>query len=99
MTYNNDVFVNNIYAIRTEKHLKMSEIEKAVGVSVGYFARLKNEGKTPTATTFFAVCNFLGVTGEEILDSLYVAKQKAKKIDEQIAILQRKKEELFKGEI
>lgn len=95
MPFNNDVFVNNVYAIRKEKHLRMSEIEKATGVSIGYFARIKNEQKSPSAITLVAACEALGVTVEEILDPYYVAKKEAKKIDELIEQLQKEKNELF----
>ena len=96
MPFNKDVFVSNVQAIKNARGLKLGNIERAVGVSPGYLARLKSMGNSPSAELFVSVCEYLGVTAEEMIDPLYIKKKEAEIIDRQIEQLQKKKDELFK---
>lgn len=45
MVYDKNRFINNVYELAKQQKLKIGELETACGVSVGYFARLRQGDK------------------------------------------------------
>ena len=64
MNYEKNRFINNIYVLAKRKKLKIGELETSCGVSVGYFARLRQGGEkaTPNADLLTAFADRLSVS-------------------------------------
>ncbi|MCR5293581.1 MAG: hypothetical protein K6E30_00185 [Lachnospiraceae bacterium] len=69
MTYEKDRFINNIYALAKGQKLKIGELEAACGVSVGYFARLRQGTKdaAPAANLLMLFADRLSVSADALL--------------------------------
>ena len=69
MTYEKDRFINNVYALAQGQKLKMGELEAACGVSVGYFARLRQGTRdaAPAANLLMAFAERLSVSADALL--------------------------------
>lgn len=62
----NELVAFNVRYLAKQKHLKLGEIEKQVGVRIGYFSRKE---KTDTSTSLEVIYNtakILGVTIDEL---------------------------------
>ena len=69
MNYDKNRFINNIYALAKRQKLKIGELESACGVSVGYFARLRQGGESagPGAELLAAFADRLSVSLDALL--------------------------------
>lgn len=69
MNYEKNRFINNIYALAKRRKLKIGELESACGVSIGYFARLRQGGEnaSPNAELLTAFANRLSVSLDALL--------------------------------
>lgn len=82
-------FANNIREIAKSKKMKIGEIEKNVGVAVGYLSRLdtsKTEMRIDIALKF---CKAVGMSFEEVMN--YEPKYEVEWINETLYITQGKK--------
>lgn len=62
-------FFSNLYWLIKEKGKKLGELEKAAGVSVGYFSRINKEGSNtiPTVEVVAALASELGVSMDTLV--------------------------------
>ncbi len=69
MEYEKNRFINNVYALTAKQGLKIGELESHCGVSIGYFARLRQGRKetAPGADFLLAVAGQLSVSVDALL--------------------------------
>ena len=67
--FNQKHLLQNIFAVIEQKGLKIGEVEKASGLSVGYLSRLaKAEKSFPTVETVWSIARTLGVSLEWLIE-------------------------------
>ena len=76
MEYYKNVFVDNVYALAKARGMKIKDLESGCGVSLGYFARLRQGEKNiaPGADLLMAVADRLSVSVDALLTSFYAQK-------------------------
>ena len=69
MAYEKKLFINNVYALAAKYGMRIKDLESACGVSIGYFARLRQGKKdgTPGADTLLNVSEQLSVSVDALL--------------------------------
>ena len=69
MVYDKTRFINNVYELTKQQKLKIGELETACGVSVGYFARLRQGDKNAASNADLLVklANRLSVSVDSLL--------------------------------
>ena len=69
MNYEKNRFINNVYALAKKNKLKIGVLESSCGVSVGYFARLRQGGENaaPNAELLTAFADRLSVSLDALL--------------------------------
>lgn len=68
MCATNTIFLKNIEAIRKEKNMKLGDMEKEIGVSLGYFSRLgKNKESLPSMDIVLKVSKCLSISVDDLL--------------------------------
>lgn len=69
MVYDKNRFINNVYELAKQQKLKIGELETACGVSVGYFARLRQGDKNaaPGVDLLIKLANRLSVSVDSLL--------------------------------
>ena len=69
MGYEKNRFLDNIHALVKRQKVKIGELESSCGVSVGYFARLRQgaENAAPSADLLLAVADRLSVSVDALL--------------------------------
>ena len=69
MEYEKNRFINNVYALTAKRGLKIGELESRCGVSIGYFARLRQGKKetAPGADFLLAVAGQLSISVDALL--------------------------------
>ena len=68
--FNQKHLLQNIFAVIEQKGLKIGEVEKASGLSVGYLSRLaKAEKSFPTVETVWSIAKGCGARRQEILSA------------------------------
>ena len=89
----NDRIVNNIYHLCEMKSIKIGDMERKIGVRIGYFSRKKKSQSTVGLLELYEATELLGVSLDEITNkNMYkdFAKEKLKK--ELVEIEKRKSE-------
>ncbi len=69
MNYEKNRFINNVYALAKKNKLKIGVLESSCGVSVGYFARLRQGGENaaPNAELLTAFADRLSVSLDALI--------------------------------
>ncbi len=61
------MFKNNIYNIRKEKNLTLSQLSKLTNLSIGYLCHLENGSRTnPSMNTMEKICKSLNKSIQEV---------------------------------
>lgn len=69
MNYNKNLFIDNIYYLAKQRKIKIGELESLIGVSTGYFARLRQGEKNvaPGADSLLTAADLLSVSVDALL--------------------------------
>lgn len=69
MDYDKNRFIDNVYFLAREKHIKIKDLESSCGVSTGYFSRLRQGAKniSPGAELLLAVADRFSVSVDSLL--------------------------------
>lgn len=60
-------FSDRLCKLRTQKKVSARDMSLSLGQSPGYINRIENRKALPSMSSFFAICEFLGVTPAEFL--------------------------------
>ena len=61
------MFKNNIYNLRKEKNLTLSQLSKLTNLSIGYLCHLENGSRTnPSMNTMEKICKSLNKSIQEV---------------------------------
>lgn len=98
MISNNDVIMdiiglhNNIQYLIKIQHLKVNEVENAIGVSIGYLSRMKN--KDIPVSKVISLANYFEVSLDDLVygtyDETYI-KDQIKALQKQLADIEKSK--------
>lgn len=61
-------FSKRLSRLRIEKNISAREMSLAIGQNPGYINAIENGKAFPTMTTFFFICDFLGITPKDFFD-------------------------------
>lgn len=61
-------FGNRLAELRTAKNISAREMSISMGQSVSYINQIENHLNFPSMTSFFYICEFLGITPKEFFD-------------------------------
>ena len=62
------IFAQRLSALRTAKKVSARDMSLSLGQSEGYINNIENENNFPSMTSFFYICEYLGVTAKEFFD-------------------------------
>ena len=63
-----EFFADRLSELRTEKNVSAREMSLAIGQNASYINRIENRKALPSMSSFFAICEFLGVTPAEFFN-------------------------------
>ena len=92
------VAINNIKAFCTMRGIQLGDLEASIGVSKGYFSRIKANTRGVPFYKILMVADALGVSLEKLVDPYVVNTMEIERIERQIESLENKKAELLKTE-
>ena len=84
----------NIAFIAKMKGIRMNALERDVGVSQGYFSRVRRSGMGMSVETVYRAAKRLGCSMDDVCDPDLVKRVRKKGIEEAIAGLQKELKEL-----
>lgn len=61
-------FSDRLCKLRTQKKVSARDMSLSLGQSPGYINRIENRKALPSMSSFFAICEFLGVTPAEFFN-------------------------------
>lgn len=61
-------FGNRLAELRTAKNISAREMSLSMGQSVSYINQIENHLNFPSMSSFFYICEFLGITPKEFFD-------------------------------
>lgn len=83
----NKKIIQNIRALLRMKNIKIGQLEKTIGVSVGYVSRLENGEKRMGFNTIYKAAQTLGVTVDELITGEFrkeILREHANKLREEL---------------
>lgn len=63
-----ELFYKRLIQLRSEKKTSARDMSLTIGQNAGYINNLENRGGLPSMTTFFYICDYLGVTPSEFFN-------------------------------
>lgn len=90
------VAINNIKAFCTMRGIQLGNLEASIGVSKGYFSRIKADTRGVPFCKILMAADALGVSLEKLVDPYVVNTMEIERIERQIESLESKKAELLK---
>jgi transcriptional regulator with XRE-family HTH domain len=73
-------FARRLVALRQSKNVSARDMSLSIGQSPGYINNIENGINFPSMSTFFYICEYLGVTPKEFFDTDVVAPTKTKEL-------------------
>ena len=61
-------FAERLSELRTAKKVSARDMSLSLGQSAGYINNIENKNNLPSMTSFFYICEYLGVTAKEFFD-------------------------------
>ena len=89
------VAINNIKAFCTMRGIQLGNLEASIGVSKGYFSRIKSDTRGVPFYKILMAADALGVSLEKLVDPYVVNTMEIERIERQIESLKGKKAELL----
>lgn len=89
------VAINNIKAFCTMRGIQLRNLEASIGVTKGYFSRIKAEPRGIPFYKILMAADALGVSLEKLVDPYVVNTMEIERIERQIESLESKKAELL----
>lgn len=89
------VAINNIKAFCTMRGIQLGNLEISIGVSKGYFSRIKSGTRGVPFYKILMAADALGVSLEKLVDPYVVNIMEIERIERQIESLESKKTELL----
>ena len=89
------VAINNIKAFCTMRGIQLGNLEASIGVSKGYFSRIKANTRGVPFYKILMAADALGVSLEKLVDPYVVNSMEIERIERQIESLESKKAELL----
>ena len=62
-------FARRLTQLRMGKNVSARDMSLSIGQSAGYINNIENGVNFPSMTTFFYICDYLGVTPEQFFDT------------------------------
>ena len=88
--------LDNVTELCRSREIKIGALEKAIGVSLGYFARIKRDGGEFGLTKVVKTCEYLNVSLEDMIYKKVWIEREIKETEDTINVLQSKIERLKK---
>ena len=85
---NNQLLVKNIRFLCKTNGLKVGDLEKQVGVHVGYFARLYNDITNISATNLYKVSKIFDISMNDLIERNLYKEQRIKKLKKELEELE-----------
>ena len=68
MRLEKEEFIKRLVALRQQKNVSAREMSLSLGMSENYINSLENGAALPNMTSFFFICDYLGITPQEFFD-------------------------------
>ena len=63
-----EMFCERLAKLRIEKGVSAREMSFAIGQSAGYINSIENKKNLPSMSTFFYICEYLGISPKQFFD-------------------------------
>lgn len=76
-TVEKEEFIQRLVQFRLQKGVSARDMSLSIGQSAGYINNIENGVNLPSMTTFFYICDYLGVSPRDFFDTQSTAPSKA----------------------